>query len=157
VLGIKHENKADGRLTATVTSVMAPGKNMPNGSASSNGAIAFSLDDDPFDRSTFEVLPDWMREAIAQSPEYKKATKPTAEATKRADLRERTQERLATRRADRDTAEDERLTPKRHTGRDAPDDEHPQPKRRAGRDTAEDERPQTVRRARLNEDDENNF
>jgi len=32
--------------------------------------VAFSLTDDPFPQSAYNALPQWLRDTIAQSPEY---------------------------------------------------------------------------------------
>jgi hypothetical protein len=74
VLGIKHETRDDGYVFANITSVMTPGKSTPKRLPVTNAVMALSLDERPFDRVTFEALPEWVRKAIEASPEYKTAT-----------------------------------------------------------------------------------
>jgi hypothetical protein len=40
----------------------------------SNPATVLSLSDRPFDFGSYESLPSWLKEIIAKSPEYKRAT-----------------------------------------------------------------------------------
>jgi hypothetical protein len=75
-LGVKHEAREDGRMFATISSVMAPGKRTQKRLPLVNTALALSLDDRPFDRATFEQLPEWVRKMIETSPEYKAAVHP---------------------------------------------------------------------------------
>ena len=74
LIGIKHETRDDGRTFANVTSVMKRPKAVPERRSCVNEAIAFSLADRPFRQHEFEKLPQWVRDAIARSPEYELAT-----------------------------------------------------------------------------------
>jgi hypothetical protein len=77
LIGIKHETREDGRTFANVASVMKRSKAVPERVVPCiNEAIALSLADRPFRQHEFEQLPQWVRDAIARSPEYEMATKP---------------------------------------------------------------------------------
>jgi hypothetical protein len=77
LIGVKHETRDDGRTFANVVSVLKRPKAVPERLPPSNEAVAFSLADRPFRHHEFEHLPQWVRDAIARSPEYAMATKAT--------------------------------------------------------------------------------
>jgi hypothetical protein len=76
LVGIKHEKRDDGRTFANIVSVMKRPKSIPEKRETAAGAMSFSLADRPFNRHVYEALPQWLREAIARSPEYTAAIGP---------------------------------------------------------------------------------
>jgi hypothetical protein len=92
MLGIMHETRDDGRIFANISSVMAPAKGTPTRLPPRGPAMSFSLSDRPFDRETFEALPEWIRQKIAASPEYKDIINPAASLVS---VEERLRARLA--------------------------------------------------------------
>jgi len=91
LIGIKHDNRPDGRSFANVTNVMKPPAGMPERMPPGNDAISLSLSDRPFAQYDYEALPGWLQQIIAQSPEYGLAVNapptPIARATVQAALR----------------------------------------------------------------------
>jgi hypothetical protein len=76
LIGIKHEVREDGRTFANVTSVMRRPKAVAERMPPSNEAVSLSLAERPFRRFEYEQLPEWVRNVIAQSPEYAAAIAP---------------------------------------------------------------------------------
>ena len=94
LIGIQHETRED-RIYADVTSVMRRPKSVADRMSPTNEAIAFSLADRPFRQHDFEKLPEWVRTAIARSPEYGLATKPQSQKAISAGTKQRLKAILA--------------------------------------------------------------
>jgi hypothetical protein len=72
-LGIQHQER-EGVPRANIGSVLKASKGCPARLSPSNPTAVLSLDDRPFDYSCYGSLPDWLKELIARSPEYQRAT-----------------------------------------------------------------------------------
>jgi hypothetical protein len=70
LLNVQHSDEVDGRVYANVASVLPPQRGMPKRMATHNDPVAFSFDH-PEARHLYAALPQWLRDKIARSPEYK--------------------------------------------------------------------------------------
>jgi hypothetical protein len=76
LIGIRRDTKDDGKVFASVASVMRRTKSMPERLPCINEAISFSLTDRPLREHELQKLPQWQQDAVRRSPEYETATKP---------------------------------------------------------------------------------
>lgn len=72
---ILHNSSESGETYANIQSIMAPPKTMKVKNAASE-LVMFSLDPDEFDQEVFDSFPDFLKEIIEASPEYKALEEP---------------------------------------------------------------------------------
>jgi hypothetical protein len=59
---------------------MLPPRGKPAKTQTINDPIVFGLDGE-FDRRAYEALPQWLKTIVSRSPEYRRATDPSAGST----------------------------------------------------------------------------
>jgi hypothetical protein len=74
-LGVANSAATDGRMRATITSIMLPNRGMPERAQPLTAPMSFTFDG-AFNKQAYNDLPPWLRDIVARSPEYRKATEP---------------------------------------------------------------------------------